>query len=509
MIGRLFERYGDLTLNALRVAFGERARCEPEATTTGFKSGLWLLALGALLVSTPAFSQSSPSGREINQNLADFQPRSSYFGGVATNQVVPGVLPLSLTDAVDRGLKNNLGALLSSDAIAEARGRRWQRLSALLPTATTETSISAHQVEPKTQIGLQLPGVPAVVGPFGVFDTRAYLSQSVFDWNSIEQERSSSERLRAATYSYRNARELVVLAVTSSYLLAIADQARVNSAIAQRDTAKALYRQTSDQQKAGVAAAVDVLRSDVELQAREHDLIVATNGLAKQKIVLARAIGLPAAQQFKLTTDVAYQALEPMSLADALKSAYSLRPDYQSAIAGVRSAELERKAAAAERYPTLAVEADYGDIGVNPASSHGTVNAAAVLKIPIFQGGKVHGDVLRADAELRQARQRIEDLRGRINQEVRDALLDLQATTNDVAVEKNAVTLANRTLEQARDRFASGVTDNIEVVQAQDSVASAEESYITSLYSYNISKISLARAMGVAESNYALYLKGQ
>ena len=472
------------------------------------KSRVWHLVLCVFLVSAPAFSQSGPSGGDINQNLPDFQPHSSYFGGVATGEVVSGVVPLSLTDAVDRGLKNNLGALLSSDAIVEARGGRWQRLSALLPTATTETSFSIHQLDLKAQIGLRLPGVPPVVGPFAVFDTRAHVSQSVFDWKSIEQERSSTEQLTAATYSYRNARELVVLAVTSSYLLATADQARVKSAIAQRDTAKALYQQTADQEKAGVAAAVDVLRSNVELQAREQDLIVARNGLAKQKIVLARAIGLPTGQQFELTTEVAYRALETMSLADALKRAYSSRPDYRSAMAEVRSAELERKAVAAERYPSLAVGADYGDIGVNPASSHGTVDAEAVLKIPIFQGGRVHGDALQADAGLRQARQRLEDLRAQISQEVQDALLDLQATGDEVAVEKDAETLANRTLQQARDRFASGVTDNIEVVQAQESVVSTEESYIASLYRYNVAKISLARAVGMAESTFASYLKG-
>lgn len=472
------------------------------------KSRVRFLVLCVFLVSAPAFCQTSPSAGVINQNLPDFQPHSSYFGGVATNQVVSGVLPLSLTDAVDRGLKNNLGALLSSDAITEARGGRWQRLSALLPTVATETSLSAHQRDLKAYIGLKIPGVPPVIGPFGAFDTRAYLSQSVFDWKSIEQERSSSEQVKAATYSYRNARELVVLAVTSSYLLAIADQAHVNSAIAQRDTAKALYQQTADQKTAGVAAAVDVLRSDVELQAREQDLIVARNQLAKQKLVLARAIGLPAEQQFKLTTEVAYQAIETMSLADALKCAYSSRADYRSAVAELRSAELERKAAAAERYPSLSVQADYGDVGVNPASSHGTVDAEAVLKIPIFQGGKVHGDVLRADAGLKQVRQKLEDLQGQINQEVRDALLDLQAAGDEVTVEKNAVTLADRTLQQARDRFASGVTDNIEVVQAQESVASTEESYIASLYGYNVAKISLARAIGMAQSNFASYLKG-
>lgn len=466
------------------------------------------LILCVFLVSVPAFSQSNRSGADINQHLAEFQPRSTYFGGVATGQAVSGVLPLSLTDAVDRGLKNNLGALLSSDAITEARGQRWQTLSALLPTVSTETSLSAHQRDLKAYIGLHLPGAPPVVGPFAAFDTRATLRQSVFDWKSIERQRAANDQLRAATYSYRNARELVVLAVASSYLLAIADKARVSSAIAERDTAKALYQQTADQKNAGVAAGVDVLRSDVELQAREQDLIVARNGLAKQKLVLARAIGLPAGQQFKLTTEVAYQSLQTISLSDALKRAYSSRSDYRSAMTQVQSAELERKAVAAERYPSLSVQADYGDIGVNPATSHGTINAEAVLKVPIFQGGRVHGDALQADAGLSRARQRLENLRAQINQEVQDSLLDLQAAKDEVEVETNAITLANRTLQQARDRFASGVTDNIEVVQAQESVASTQESYIASLYAYNVAKISLAKAIGEAESAFASYLKG-
>lgn len=474
----------------------------------GLKRRVRHILLCASLVSAPAFPQSGPSPRDMTHSSVEFELQSSYFGGVSTSEVVSGALPLSLTDAVDRGLKNNLGALLSSDAVTEARGLRWQKLSALLPTVTTETSLGTHQRDLKAEIGLQIPGVPPVIGPFGVFDARAYLTQSVFDWKSIEEERSSSEQLTAATYSYRNARELVVLAVTSSYLLAIADQASVNSAVAERDTAKALYQQTADQEKAGIAAAVDVLRSNVELQAREQELIAARNRLAKQKLVLARTIGLPAEQQFTLTTDVAYQALATMSLADALKCAYSSRADYQSAIADVKSADLEEKAAAAERYPSLAVEADYGDIGVNPATSHRTGDAAAVLTIPIFQGGRVHGDVLQAKAGFMRAHQRLKDLRDQINQEVQDALLDLQATGDEVAVEKNAVALATRTLQQARDRFASGVTDNIEVVQAQESAASTKESYITSLYSYNVAKISLARAIGIAESNFEGYLKG-
>jgi outer membrane protein TolC len=174
----------------------------------------------------------------------------------------------------------------------------------------------------------------------------------------------------------------------------------------------------------------------------------------------------------------------------------------------VRSAEFARKAASAERYPSIAAETDYGLSGVNPGSSHGTVDAAATLRIPIFQGGKVHGDVLRADASLSEQKQRLEDLRAKIDQEVRDAYLDLEASAQEVSVEKSAVTLATQTLEQSRDRFTSGVTDDIEVVQAQDALAIAKDAYIASLYSYNLAKISLARATGVAESRYSEYLRG-
>jgi outer membrane protein TolC len=252
-----------------------------------------------------------------------------------------------------------------------------------------------------------------------------------------------------------------------------------------------------------------VLRSDVELQAREQKLIVARNNLAKQKLVLARAIGLPAGQAFDITTEVAYQPLTTSTLDEALQQAYASRPDYKSLAEQVRSAELQKKAAAAERYPTLSAVADYGDTGTNPASSHGTVNAAVVLRLPIFQGGRIHGDNLVADSQLTRAKQQLEDLRASIDQEVRDAFLDLQDSTQEVSVEKNAVELATETLKQSRDRFASGVTDNIEVVQAQESLADANDAYIASLYSYNLAKISLARATGVAESRFAEYLKGE
>ena len=446
---------------------------------------------------------------QAGQNNYQTLSQNPYLGGVPAGKLSPTPVALSLEDAVARGLKQNLGGVLATDVVTDARGARWQALSELLPNVITDTGFGVHQINVKAAFGLTIHGEPPIIGPFGYFDSRAYLTQSAFDWASIERARSSRAQVRSAESSSKDAREIVVLVIVSNYLLVIADQSEVESATSQRDTAKALFQQTSDQKTAGLASAVDVLRSQVQLQSREQKLIVAQNNLAKQKLALARAIGLPPGQKFEITTRVPYRELTPSGLDEAIQSAYKSRADFQSQMNQVRAAELARKATSAERYPSLGVETDYGLSGVNPGSSHGTVDAAATLRIPIFQGGRVHGDILRADASLTRERQRLEDLRAKIDEEVRDAYLDLESAAQEVSVEKSAVTLATQTLEQSRDRFISGVTDNIEVVQAQDVLAIATDSYIASLYSHNLAKISLARAIGVAESGFAEYVEGK
>ncbi len=446
---------------------------------------------------------------QAGQNNYQILSQNPYLGGVPVGRLSATPVALSLEDAVALGLKQNLGGVLATDVVIDAQGARWQALSDLLPHVVTDTGFGVHQVNVKSAFGLTIHGEPPIIGPFGYFDSRAYLTQSAFDWSSIERARSSTAQVRSAKFTSKDAREIVVLVIVANYLLGIADQSEVESAASQRDTAKALFQQTSDQKTAGLASAVDVLRSQVQLQSREQKLIVARNNLAKQKLVLARAIGLPLGQTFEITTQVPYRELTPSSLDEAIQSAFRSRADFQSQMNQVRSAELARRAASAERYPSLGVETDYGLSGVNPGSSHGTVDAAATLRIPIFQGGRVHGDVLRADASLAGERQRLNDLSARIDQEVRDAYLDLEAAAQEVAVEKSAVALATQNLEQSRDRFASGVTDNIEVVQAQDALAIATDSYIASLYGHNLAKISLARAIGVAESGFAEYMEGK
>jgi outer membrane protein TolC len=218
---------------------------------------------------------------------------------------------------------------------------------------------------------------------------------------------------------------------------------------------------------------------------------------------------LPLGQEFQLTEKAPYQSLTPLPMEVYLQRAYATRSDYQAAQAQVLSAELTHRAAAAGRYPTVDLSANYGDIGVTPAQSNGTWQVNGGISIPIFAGGKVHSDLLEADAQLKQARSQLGDLRGRIDYEVRTALLDLAAAAEQVEVARSSVELAEEALNQSKDRFTAGVTDNLEVVQAQESVASAHESYIQSLYAHNLAKVELAYAIGDAEQGVKRFLKGE
>jgi len=474
--------------------------------STGFHQFL-IISLGLLAAPWLAGQTSGPP-----PTISLPGSQSPFTGSQPEQTLAPGVLPLDFSDAIERGLRNNLGLLLSEDQTIAARGEKWKQLSDLLP------DFSAHLQEDVQTQSLAALGfrsnvfpfpVPRVIGPFNYIDLRASLSQSLFSFKDIENERAADESLKSARFTYKDARELVVLAVGNSYLLALAGASRVETAEAQVKSAQALYDKAIDQQKAGVSPAIDTLRAQVELQTRQQQLIAARNDFAKEKLSLARVIGLAPGQEFLLTEKAPYQALTPQPLEVYLQRAYESRADYQAAEAQVRAAELSRKAASAGNYPTLDFNANYGDVGVNPAQSNGTWQVAGSLNVPIFTGGKVHSDVLKADAALRQARSQLGDLRGRIDYEVRASLLDLKAAADQVEVARSSVQLAEETLTQSQDRFTAGVTDNLEVVQAQESVAAAHESYIESLYAHNLAKVELARAIGDAEHGVKSYLKGE
>ncbi len=427
-------------------------------------------------------------------------------------KLVPGVMPLSLPDAIARGLKQNLGVLLSNADINSARGQRWEQLSALLPHVTAAPSVAASEVNVE-QLGFSglagLLHISPSVGPFSYFDARVAVTQSLFDWKSINGTRAAGESLKSTTYTYKDARDLVVLAVGFSYLQAIADEARVETAEAQVKTAQALFNQATDQVTAGTSPDIDALRARVELQTRQQQLIQAKNNCAIQKLAVARVIGLAPGQEFELTDKSPYQPFEGISVDEALKRAYVSRFDYQAAMSDVRAAEFFRKAAVAGYLPSLAFDADYGAGAAHPSTATQVFDVRGTLSIPIFQGGSVHGDVLQANAKLEQSREKLGNLRAQIDSDVRTALLNLQSSAELVNVARSNIDLAEQTLAQSRDRFSAGVADSVEVVQSQEAVASAHEQFISSLYNFNSAKISLARALGMAEEGFKEYFKGK
>jgi outer membrane protein TolC len=420
-------------------------------------------------------------------------------------------MPLSLQEAIDRGLKQNLGLLLSNTDTRSARGQRWEQLSALLPHVTAAPYVADSEIN-LAQLGISaVPGikVPASVGPFSYFDARFEVAQSLFDWKAINAARAAAQNLKSVEYSYKDARDLVVLAVGFTYLQAIADEARIETAQAQVETAQALFNQATDQVNAGTSPAIDGLRANVELQTRQQQLIQARNNLAIQKLTVARVIGLAPGQEFELTDKSPYQPFDGITVDDALKRAYASRSDYQAATADIRAAEFSRKAAVAGYFPSLSFGADYGTGGGHPSTATQLFDVKGTLLIPIFQGGSVHGDVLQADAKLEESQERLDNLRAQIDSDVRAALLNLQSSADQVNVARSNIDLAEATLAQSRDRFGAGVTDSVEVVQSQEAVASAHEQYISSLYSFNLAKVSLARALGVAEEGVKEYFKGK
>jgi outer membrane protein TolC len=429
---------------------------------------------------------------------------------VPTGTAASAPLTLSLRDAIARGLATNLGLLESAESVRTSRAQWLSSLSNLLPNVRAKLSRTTEQIDLASQgfTSTTIPGIafPSVIGPFSYVDARAYVSQQVFNWSSISSVRSASAARKASEYSYKAARDLVVQATTNAYLLAVSDVALIEATRAQVDTANASLGQTTDQNRAGVVASIDVLRARVQLQTEQQTLIAAENQLAIDKLTLARVIGLPNGQSFALSDSVPYSELGDLTVEEALTRAYVSRADYQSSRTQVRAAELTRRAAVARNYPSAAVDVNYGDIGTTFGNSHGTVTFVGTVSIPIFEGTSVRAQVLQADVALTQAREEIADLGGRIDYQVRTAFLNMTSAKDLVAVARSNIDLAGQTLVQARDRLTAGVANNLEVVQAQQSMATANQSYISSLYTYNSAKISLAQAIGVAEQSVLTYL---
>jgi len=408
---------------------------------------------------------------------------------------------------MQRGLKANLGVILSSTQTATARGQRLSQLQSLLPSVDFSAQETVAQTDLPAE-GLRIPGFPTIIGPFGFTDLRAKLNWSLVDVASLRNYLAARHNFAAAQLSAQDAREMVVLTVGNAYLLALADEARIASVEAQVATSKVSLDQAVANHQAGTAPLLDELRARVDYQSLEQQLIVARNALEKDKLALARTIGLPLAQTFTLADKAPYAAFDQLDVDATIRQAHANRKDLAAMVEQSKGYEQQRKAATAERLPVISAAADYGDIGVNVRHSHGTLDATGSLSVPLFKEFSLRGEAQVAQAQLDTAQAKLSDSNAQVDADVRDALLDIASAQKQVEVARSSVELAGEALSEAQQRYANGVSDNLAVSQAEQSVAQANDQYVTSLYRHNVAKLSLARAIGAGE-NYKTYLGGK
>jgi outer membrane protein TolC len=474
-----------------------------------------VLALCAAVFAQTPPEALPPGVRATQLPLSGLPTQAASQGSVPSAQTPGAPLALSLDEAVQRGLKSNLGAVGFQQMLRHAEGQGTVDRSFLLPQVNGSFTGTDQQTDLAalgfSSLKLNVPGFsfPTVIGPYHYFDLRAGVSQSILDATRLNTYRATQQNVKAVQFSAQDVRDLIALAVSSAYLQVVSGGARVESARAQVATAQATYQQAVDRHDSGVAARIDVTRSQVELQTEQQRLTSVENDLAKQKIAFGRLIGLPPAQEFTLTDALPFAPLNNITIEQALARATANRADLKAADAQIHAAELTKRAAEAERLPSISVGADYGVIGVDPTNSHGTFSLTGSVKVPIWNGRRAQGDTEQADAALEQRRAEYQDLRGRVDAEIRTAFLDLNSAASQVKVADSNRTLAADTLQQARDRFAAGVADTVEVVQAQEAVAAAEQDYIGSLYTHNLAKATLARSMGQADQNIKEFLGKQ
>jgi outer membrane protein TolC len=451
------------------------------------------------------------------QSNPDNSAQNPYAGSVQAEAVTPGVRQLSIHDAIDLGIRHNLALKLAQLDQESAHAQKLQLVNFLLPNISLHGEVGLHQYNLAAQ-GFR----PALITQFGIPASEAgnlplitkvntrigqiNFSQALFTWSGWDAWRAAKASEKAAYYDEQSSLGLVILNVGTEYLKVIAARSQVDYAQSLLDTDRTLLFQAHQKHVAGVVANLDELRARVAYQTQQQAVIAAKNQLEKNKIALNRAIGLAPQQQIQLTDAAPYADLAAIPIEEARSEAFQNRQDYQRLKFQIVAAEREQRAIKHERYPSLSFSGNYGVTGVAGLVYHGTFVAMGTLNIPIFHEAKYRGDADVAEAQVQQLRSQMNDLTSAIDQQLRDSLLDLKSAQQLVQVSRSSVLLAQTALDQTMERFKEGVDTNLPVTEAQTALAQAQTQYVNSVYQYNDSKLTLARNLGLIESQFKNYL---
>lgn len=446
-----------------------------------------------------------PSGRATdtapNGRTATLGINARQVPSAAT--VVPAPSTLSLEQAIELAIQNNLATLLAKERKREAEGVRTEARSELLPNitgrayqASITTNLAALGFQPGT-----FPGISSTfIGPFNNFDARAQFAQQIVNLSAIRNYQAGKANVRAVEYEEELAKEQVASNTALFYLEALRANRSVIAAQANIELAQALLKLAQDQRNVGVATGVDVTRAQTRLAEEQVRLAQAQNSAEQANLNLRSTIGVTFDAPMTLTDPLRFIDDTPPTVESAVVVAKQNRPEIQIAQEQIKVNELERKAIRAEYYPSLEFVGDYGVSGITPTNTALPTRRVAVqVNVPIFNGGLTKGRLAVAASRERQAELQLKSTNTQVEEDVRLALATLRVTVAQIRAADESFNLAQKEMEMARDRFRAGVADNLEVINAQTSLANARDAQVLALAQYNAARLNLAAALGRAQ----------
>jgi len=415
------------------------------------------------------------------------------------------VLRLTLDQAVGLALKQNPTAQIAILQAAQSEQDKNIARADLLPQANAKISDEAQKVNLQAQFGgkTPFPGFPKTLGPYQVFSAGPSFGTPVFDLTLWRRYQAARDTVNASKANSLSTREQVILLVVSQYIGTLRAVANVEASQSRVSLAQALYDQAADLQKEGVGTGIDTLRANVELQNEKQRLIEAETDRETSQFALSRLLNLDARQAIELADSLSFFDTPQPEVEPSIEFALAERQEWKGLEAQIKAAEYQKKASQDSRLPSLRFDGNFAYVGTSSNTTLPTYSYQASVNMPLFTGGRIHAEIVRADLEIKKLDQQKDDLRNQIALDVKTALLNLQSARNEVQVANLGVQLSKEEVDQARDRFKAGVANNIEVIQAQDSLSRANDNQIAALYRFNQARADLARSMGQMEKVYA------
>jgi len=429
--------------------------------------------------------------------------------GISAQQPAPAAqvdgspLKLTLDRAVGLALKQNPTAQIAVLQAAQSVQDKNIARAALLPQAALQVYDAVRRSNIEAQLGINFPGFPQHIGPINIFNAGPSFGMPVFDLNLWNRYRSAKAGANVSKDNSLSTREQVILLVVSQYIGTLRAMATVEAAQSRVELAQALYDQAADLQTEGVGTGIDTLRANVELQNEKQALLVAQTDRDASLFGLSKLLNLEPRQEIELADSLSFFDTPQPEVDPSIDEALAARPEWRALQEQTKAAEYDKKASQDLRLPTLRVDGDWAYQGTRLNNGIPVYNYQATVDVPLFTGGRTHAEIVKSDLQLKVLGEQKADLRNQIALDVKTALLNLKSARNQVEVANLGVQLSKEEVDQARDRFKAGVANNIEVIQAQDALARANDNQIAALYRFNQARADFARSIGQMEKVYA------